>query len=123
MLEAVELRLEGLSLNVDKAFDVSSLWLACAWFGIGVNISRNRRSYSGKPTTSRRSTLNSTATGWSLFVLMFGSIALSLLLVSYHTCLQSSLVLYYLVFIALLHRKNRFNFLILNRLINKLIRV
>ena len=30
LLEAVELRLEGLFLNADKAFDVSSLRLACA---------------------------------------------------------------------------------------------
>ena len=31
LLEAVGLCLEGLFLNADKAFDVSSLWLACAW--------------------------------------------------------------------------------------------
>ena len=105
LLEAVELRLEGLFLNVDKAFDVSSLWLVCAWCGIGVNISRNRRTKFGKPTTSCRSTLNSTATGWSLSALMFCSIALSFLLVSYYTCLQSLLNLYYMVIIALLHRK------------------
>ena len=103
MLETVELRLEGLFLNVDKVFDVSSLWLACAWCGIGVNISGHRCTQLGKPMTSRRSTLNST--GWLLSVLMFGSIAFSFLLVSYYTCLQSLLDLYYVVFIALLHRK------------------
>ena len=43
LLEAAELRLEGLFLNADKAFDVSSLQQACARRGIEVNIPRNRR--------------------------------------------------------------------------------
>ena len=63
LLEAVDLCLEGLFLNADKVFDVSSLWLACAWLGIGVNIPCNCRAQVGKPTMTRRSILNSTITG------------------------------------------------------------
>ena len=43
LLEAAELRLEGLFLNADKAFDVRSLRQACARRGIEVNIPRNCR--------------------------------------------------------------------------------
>ena len=44
LLEAAELRLEGLFPNADKAFDVTSLRQACAQRGIEANIPRNRRS-------------------------------------------------------------------------------
>ena len=42
-LESAELRLEGLSFNADKAFDVSSWRQVYARRGIKVNIPRNRR--------------------------------------------------------------------------------
>ena len=42
-LKSAELRLGGLSLNSDKAFDVSSWRQVCARRGIKVNIPRNRR--------------------------------------------------------------------------------
>ena len=44
LLEAAELRLEGLLLNADKASDVTALRQACARRGIEANIPRNRRS-------------------------------------------------------------------------------
>ena len=44
LLAAAELRLEGLFLNADKAFDVTGLRQACARHGIEANIPRNRRS-------------------------------------------------------------------------------
>ena len=44
LLEAAELRLDGLFINTDKAFDVSSLRQACTRRGIEANIPRNRRS-------------------------------------------------------------------------------
>ena len=44
LLEAAELRLEGLFLNADKAFDVNGLRQACARRDIEVHIPRNRRS-------------------------------------------------------------------------------
>lgn len=44
LLEAAELRLEGLFFNADKAFDVSSLHRSCARRCIEVNLPRNRRS-------------------------------------------------------------------------------
>jgi len=44
LLEAAELRLEGLFLNADKAFDVNNLRQACAQRDSEVNIPRNRRS-------------------------------------------------------------------------------
>lgn len=44
LLEAAELHLDGLFLNADKAFDVSSLRQACTRRGIEANIPRNRRS-------------------------------------------------------------------------------
>ena len=43
LLAAAELRLDGLFLNADKAFDVSALRQACARRGIETNIPRNRR--------------------------------------------------------------------------------
>jgi hypothetical protein len=42
LLEAAELRLEGLFLNSDKAFDVTRLGQACARRDIEANILRNR---------------------------------------------------------------------------------
>ena len=44
LLEAAELRLEGLFLNADKAFDVTALRQAYARRGIEANIPRNCRS-------------------------------------------------------------------------------
>ena len=43
VLKAAELRLEGLFLNADKAFDIRSLRQACAQRAIEANIPRSRR--------------------------------------------------------------------------------
>ena len=110
LLEAVGLCLEGLFLNDDKSFDVSSLWLACAWRGIGVSIPCNRRAQVGKPKTTRRSILNSIITGWASSALMLCSIFSRSLLVSYEIFPQSLLVLYWVVFTSLLLRKTVITF-------------
>ena len=44
LLEAAELCLNGLFLNADKAFNISSLQQTCARRGTEINIPRNRRS-------------------------------------------------------------------------------
>ncbi len=104
MLEAAELRLEGLFLNADKAFDGSSLRQACARRGIEANIPRNRRSADWltdddtplDPELCRRLTierLNAWLDGFKA------------LLVRYETSLQNWLALHWLTFTVLLLRK------------------
>jgi len=105
VLEAVELRLEGLFLNADKAFDVSSLRQACARRDIEVNIPRNRRSTDWQtdddtpldPELYRRrlgiERLNAWLDGFKA------------LLVRYETSLQNWLALHWLAFTVLLLRK------------------
>ncbi|MDJ0365337.1 IS5 family transposase [Hymenobacter sp. H14-R3] len=105
LLEAAELRLEGLFLNADKAFDVSSLRQACAQRDIEVNIPRNRRSADWQtdddtpfdPELYRRRLVIERLNAW-----LDGFKAL---LVRYETSLQNWLALHWLAFTVLLLRK------------------
>ena len=105
LLEAAELRLEGLFLNADKAFDVSSLRQACARLGIEANIPRNRRSADWQtaddtpldPELYRRRLVIERLNAW-----LDGFKAL---LVRYETSLQNWLALHWLAFTVLLLRK------------------
>jgi len=108
LLEAAELRLEGLFLNflnADKAFDVSSLRQACARRGIEVNIPRNRRAADWQtdddtpldPERYRRRLVIERPNAW-----LDGFKAL---LVRYETSLQNGLVLHWLAFTVHLLRK------------------
>ena len=105
LLEAAELRLEGLFLNADKAFDVSSLRQACARRGIEVNIPRNRRAADWQtaddtpldPELYRRRLVIERLNAW-----LDGFKAL---LVRYETSLQNWLSLHWLAFTVLLLRK------------------
>jgi len=105
LLEAAELRLEGLFLNADKAFDVSSLRQACARRGIEVNIPRNRRAADWQtdddtpldPELYRRRLVIERLNAW-----LDGFKAL---LVRYETSLQNWLALHWLAFTVLLLRK------------------
>ena len=69
LLEAAELRLDGLFLNADKAFGVTALRQACARRGIEANIPRNRRSADWQTDDDIP---NSTAGGCSLSASMPG---------------------------------------------------
>ena len=105
LLEAAELRLDGLFLNADKAFDVSSLRQACAQRGIEANIPRNRRSADWQtdddtpldPELYRRRLVIERLNAW-----LDGFKAL---LVRYETSLQNWLALHWLAFTVLLLRK------------------
>ena len=105
LLEAAELRLDGLFLNADKAFDVSSLRWACERRGIEANIPRNRRSTDWQtdddtpldPELYRRRLAIERLNAW-----LDG---LKTLLVRYETSLQNWLAFHWLAFTALLLRK------------------
>ena len=105
LLKAAELRLEGLFLNADTAFDVSSLRHACARRGIEANIPRNRRSADWQtdddtrldPERYRRRLVIERLNAW-----LDGFKAL---LVRYETSLQNWLALHWLAFTTLLLRK------------------
>ena len=105
LLEAAELRLDGLFLNADKAFAVSSLRQACAQRGIEANIPRNRRCADWQtdddtpldPELYRRRLVIERLNAW-----LDGFKAL---LVRYETSLQNWLVLHWLAFTVLLLRK------------------
>jgi len=105
LLETAELRLDGLFLNADKAFDVSRLWLACARRGIEANIPRNRRSADWQ-------TDDDTPLDPELYHRRFAIERLNAwldgfkaLLVRYETSLQNWLTLHWLAFTVLLLRK------------------
>ena len=101
-----ELRLEGLFLNADKAFYVSSLRQACARRSIEVNLPRNRRAADWQtdddtpldPELSRRRLVTERLNAW-----LDGFKAL---LVRYETSLQNWLALHWLTFTVLLLRKS-----------------
>ena len=105
LLETAELRLEGLFLNADKIFDVSSLRQACARRSIEVNIPRNRRAADWQtdddtpldPELSRRRLVTESLNTW-----LDGFKAL---LVRYETSLQNWLALHWVAFTVLLLRK------------------
>ena len=105
LLEEAELRLEGLFLNADKAFDGNSLRQACARRGIEANIPRNRRAADWQtdddtlldPELYRRRLVTERLNAW-----LDGFKAL---LVRYETSLQNWLVLHGLAFTVLLLRK------------------
>lgn len=104
MLEAAELRLEGLFLNTGKAFDVTSLRQACARRAIEVNIPRNRRSADWQtddtpldPELYRCRLAIERLNAW------FD--CFKALLVRYETSLQNWLALHWLAFTVLLLRK------------------
>ena len=99
------MRLEGLFLNADNAFDVGSLRQACARRGIEANIPRNRRSADWQtdddtppdPELYRRRLVIERLNAW-----LDGFKAL---LVRYETSLQNWLALHSLAFAVLLLRK------------------
>ena len=105
VLEAAELRLEGLFLNADKAFDVSSLRQACVRRDIEVNSPRNRRSADWQtdddtpldPELYRRRLVIERLNAW-----LDG---FKTLLVRFETSLQNWLALHWLAFTVLLLRK------------------
>ncbi|GAA4360108.1 IS5 family transposase [Hymenobacter saemangeumensis] len=105
VLEAAELRLEGLFLNADKAFDVMSLRQACAQRRIEANIPRNRRAADWQtdddtlldPELYRRRLAIERLNAW-----LDGFKAL---LVRFETGLQNWLAWHWLAFTVLLLRK------------------
>ncbi len=105
LLEQAQLRLAGLFLNADKAFDVSSLRQACARRDIEVNIPRNRRSTDWQtdddtpldPELYRRRLVIEQMNAW-----LDG---FKTLLVRYETCLENWLAFHWLAFVVLLLRK------------------
>ena len=105
LLEAAEPRLEGLFLNADKAFDVTSLRQAYARRDSEVNIPRNWRSANWQtdddtlfdPELYRRWLVIERLNAW-----LDGFKALP---VRYETSLQSWLALHWLAFPVLLLRK------------------
>ncbi|WP_019947528.1 transposase, partial [Hymenobacter aerophilus] len=105
LLEAANLRLDGLFLNADKAFDVNSLRQACAGRGIEANIPRKRRSADWQtdddtpldPELYRRRLVIERLNAW-----LDG---FKTLLVRYETSLQNWLAMHWLAFTVLLLRK------------------
>ena len=105
LLEAADLRLAGLFLNADKAFDVSSLRQACAHRDIEANIPRNRRSADWQtdddtpldPELYRRRLVIERLNAW-----LDG---FKTLLVRYETSVQNWLAFHWLAFTVLLLRK------------------
>ncbi|MDO7874582.1 IS5 family transposase [Hymenobacter sp. ASUV-10] len=105
LLEAAELRLDGLFLNADKAFDATALRQACVRRGIEANIPRNRRSADWQtdddtaldPELYRRRLAIERLNAW-----LDGFKAL---LVRYETSLQNWMALHWVAFTLLLLRK------------------
>jgi transposase len=106
LLEAAELRLEGLFLNADKAFDVTALRQACARRGIEANIARNQRSTDWQ--TDDDTPLDTELYRRRLVIerLHAWLDGFKTLLVRYETGLQNWLAFHWLAFTALLLRKN-----------------
>jgi len=105
LLEAAELRLDGLFLNADKAFDVNVLRQACARRNIEVNIPRNRRTADWQtdddtlliPKLYQRRQVIEQLNAW-----LDG---FKTLLVRFETCLHTWLAFHWLAFSVLLLRK------------------
>jgi transposase len=105
LLEAAELRLDGLFLNADKAFDVNVLRQACARRNIEVNIPRNRRTADWQtdddtlliPELYQRRQVIEQLNAW-----LDG---FKTLLVRFETCLHTWLAFHWLAFSVLLLRK------------------
>ncbi len=105
LLEAAELRLDGLFLNADKAFDVTVLRQACARCNIEVNIPRNRRSTDWQtpddtlliPELYQRRQVIEQLNAWLD--------SFKTLLVRFETCLHTWLAFHWLAFSVLLLRK------------------
>ncbi len=105
LLEAAELRLEGLFLNADNAFDVNALRQACARRGIEANIPRNRRSADWQtdndtlldPELYRRRLAIERLNAWL--------VGFKAPLVRYETSLQNWMALHWVAFTVLLLRK------------------
>lgn len=105
LLEAAELRLDGLFLNADKAFDVKLLRQACARRNIEVDLPRNRRTADWQtdddtplipelyPRRQVIEQLNAWLDGFKT------------LLVRFETCLHTWLAFHWLAFSVLLLRK------------------
>ena len=105
LLEAAELRLEGLFLNADKAFDVSALRQACVQRGIEANIPRNRRSADWH--TDDDTPLDPELYRCRLAIKRLNAWldGFKALLVRYETSVQNWLALHWLAFTTLLLRK------------------
>jgi transposase len=105
LLEEADLRLQGLFLNADKAFDVTSLRQACARHDIELNIPRNRRSADWQtdddtpfdPDLYHRRVVIEQMNAW-----LDG---FKTLLVRFETCLHTWLAFHWLAFSVLLLRK------------------
>ncbi len=105
LLEATELRLDGLFLNADKAFDVIVLRQACARRDIEVNVPRNRRSTDWQtaddtlfiPELYQRRQVIEQLNAWLD--------SFKTLLVRFETCLHTWLAFHWLAFSVLLLRK------------------
>ncbi|NVO30274.1 IS5 family transposase [Hymenobacter lapidiphilus] len=105
LLKQAQLRLAGLFLNADKAFDVKSLRQQCAERAIEVNIPRNRRATDWQtdddtpldPELYRRRLVIEQMNAW-----LDG---FKTLLVRYETCLENWLAFHWLAFVVLLLRK------------------
>ena len=102
---AEALRLDGLFLNADKAFDVTALRQACARRGIEANIPRNRRSADWQ--TDDDTPLDSELYRRRLVIERLNTWldGFKTLLVRYETSLQNWLAFHWLAFTALLLRK------------------
>lgn len=105
VLEAAELRLAGLFLNADKAFDVSSLRQACAQREIAVNIPRNRRSADWQTDDDTPLDPELYRRRWVIERLNAWLDGFKALLVRYETSLQNWLALHWLAFTVLLLRR------------------
>jgi transposase len=105
LLEAAELRLEGLFLNADKAFDVTSLRAACGRLGIHANIPRNRRSADWQ--TDDDTLLDPELYRCRLAIERLNAWldGFKTLLIRYETGLQNWMAFHWLAFTALLLRK------------------
>lgn len=105
LLEAADLRLDGLFLNADKAFDVKALRQSCARRHIEVNIPRNRRTADWQtdddtllvPELYQRRQVIEQMNAW-----LDG---FKTLLVRFETCLHTWLAFHWLAFSVLLLRK------------------
>jgi transposase len=104
-LQAAGLRLDGLFLNADKAFDGTALRQACARRDIEVNVPRNRRSTDWQtaddtfliPELYQRRLVIEQLNAWLD--------SFKTLLVRFETCLHTWLAFHWLAFAVLLLRK------------------
>lgn len=105
LLQTAGLRLDGLFLNADKAFDVTSLRQTCARHNIEVNVPRNRRAADWQtaddtlliPELYQRRQVIEQLNAWLD--------SFKTLLVRFETCLHTWLAFHWLAFSVLLLRK------------------